>query len=313
MIYFVTILQSTQDRDRILHGGFFYHNRLETTFQSGIFFNILSVFIQCGGTDTVQFTTGQHGLQHIARIQCAVGLAGTDNGMQFIDEQNDLSVTVLHIIQYGLQTFLEFTSVFGTGYQCAHIKCEDLLILQSLRDIALDDTLCQTLHHGGLTDTGFTDQHGVILCLTGQDTYHITDLAVTSDDGIQLLVPCFLHQILPVFFQCIIGCFRVVTGDSLVASYGRQCLQETFSGDAVFLPDLGDLLVGILDHGKEQMLYGDIFVTHLFCFVRCADQYLVQILTDIRLTALHLYSLLQSLFCTVYKMILLDLHLFHKL
>ena len=31
-----------------------------TTFQSGIFFDILTVLIQCGSTDTVQFSTGKH-------------------------------------------------------------------------------------------------------------------------------------------------------------------------------------------------------------------------------------------------------------
>ena len=215
----------------------------------------------------MQFTTCQHRFQHIARIQGTVRLAGTDDGVQLINKQNDLSVAILHIIQYGFQTFLKFTSVFCAGYQCAHIQCEDLLVLQSLRYITFYNTLCQSFHHGGLTNTGFTDQYRVILRLTGQNTHHITDLAVSSDDGIQLLVSRFLHQILTVFFQCIIGCFRVVTGDSLVASYGRQCLQETFSGDAVFLPDLGDLLVGILDHGKEQMLNGDIFISHLLCLI----------------------------------------------
>ena len=224
MIYFITILQSTQDRNRVLHSRFFYHNRLETPFQSGIFFNILSVFIQSGSTDTVQLTTSQHRFQHITRIQSTVRLAGTNNGVQLINEQNDLSVAVLHIIQYGFQTFLEFTSVFCTGYQCSHIQSEYLLVLQSLRDITFYNTLCQPFHHGGLTDTGFTDKYRVVLRLTGQDTYHVTDLTVSSDDRIQLLVSRFLHQILTVFFQSIISSFRIVTGNSLVASYGRQSL-----------------------------------------------------------------------------------------
>ena len=34
--------------------SFIYHNRLETTFQGGIFLNILTVFIQCGSTDAVK-------------------------------------------------------------------------------------------------------------------------------------------------------------------------------------------------------------------------------------------------------------------
>ena len=221
---FIAVFQSTQNWNRIFYRRLLYHYRLETTFQSCIFFNIHTVLIQCCSTDTVQLTTSQHRFQHIACIQSAICLTGTNNGMQLINEQNDLSIAVLHIIQYGFQTFLKFTSVFCAGYQCTHIQCKNLLILQSLRYITFYNTLCQPFHHGGLTDTGFTDQYRVVLRFTGQDTYHVTDLTVSSDDRIQLLVSRFLHQILTVFFQSIISSLRIVTGNSLVASYGRQSL-----------------------------------------------------------------------------------------
>ena len=62
VVYLITILQTTKNGNRILYGRFFYHNRLETTFQSRILFNILTVFIQCGRADTMKLTTGQHRL-----------------------------------------------------------------------------------------------------------------------------------------------------------------------------------------------------------------------------------------------------------
>ena len=221
MVYLVTILQTTKNGNRIFHGRFFYHNRLEPTFQSRILFNILTVFIQCGRTDTMKLTTGQHRLQHIAGIKGSVCLACTDNRMQLINKQDDLTITVLHILKHGFQTLLEFTTILRTCNQCTHIQCKNLLILQSFRNITIYNPLCKPFHNRGLTNTGFTNQNRVILRLTGKDTNHIPDLLITADDRIKLLLSCFLHKILTVLLQGIIGCFRIIGGYPLIATHSR--------------------------------------------------------------------------------------------
>ena len=55
----------------------------------------------------------------------------------------------------------------------------------------------------------------------GQDTDYIAYLIVSADNGIKLLVARPLHQILSVFLQCIISCFRIVRSDSLIAAHCR--------------------------------------------------------------------------------------------
>ena len=144
--------------------------------------------------------------------------------MQLINEQNDLSLTVLHILKNRFQTLLKFSSVLGTRYQCSHVQCKNLLILQSLRYITFHNTLCQTFYNCCLTYTRLTDQNRVVLRLTGKDTDHIPDLVIPANNRIQLLVSGFLYQILSVFGKCIIGRLRIVAGNSLIASYRRQCL-----------------------------------------------------------------------------------------
>ena len=129
MVYFVTFLQTTQNTDCIFYGRFCYHDRLETSLQCRVLLDILSVLIQCGSTDTMQFTSCQHRLEHIACIQCTVCFSCANNGMQLINEQNDLTITVLDILQYSLQSLFKFTTIFRTCYQCAHIQCKDFLIL----------------------------------------------------------------------------------------------------------------------------------------------------------------------------------------
>ena len=54
-----------------------------------ILFDVLAVFVQCGGTDAVQLAPGQHGLEQVAGIHGALGLAGAHNGVQLINKQDD--------------------------------------------------------------------------------------------------------------------------------------------------------------------------------------------------------------------------------
>ena len=163
--------------------------------------------------------------------------------MQLIDEQNDLSFTLLDFFQNGFQTFLKLATVLGTCNQGTHIQGEQLLIFQSFRHITADNTLCQTLNNGRFTNTRFTDQNRVILRLTGQDTNHVTDLTIPADHRIQLLVSGPLYQVIAIFLQRIISCFRIITDHSLITSDRGKCLQKALSGDTILLKQFFQRLV----------------------------------------------------------------------
>ena len=301
MIYLIPLLQSTQDRDRVFHGRLIHQHLLETTLQRRVLLNILTVLIQRRGSDTVEFASGQHGLQHIARVHRAICLACPYDQVQLIDEQDDLSFTLSHFFQDRFQTFLKFAPVLGARYQRAHVQRENLLILQSLRHIATDDPLRQAFHHGGLADAGFSDQHRIILRLTGQDPDHIPDLRVTSDDRIQLLLSGFFHQVVAIFIQGIISSFRIVRSHPLVPANRRQGLQEFLPGDPV-LPEQGlDRGAGVIQQSQKQMFHGDVFVSHPLGLVLGADQRFVQVLADIRLPAGHFHPFIQGFFHSLFK------------
>ena len=226
---FISLFQATKNGNGILNRRLIHHNRLETTLKRLILLNVLSVLVQCCRTDTVEFTSGQHRLQHIAGIHGTVRLAGTNDQMQLIDEKNNLAVALLDLSKNSLQTFLEFTSVLGTGYQCAHIQRINLLVLQAIRHITLDDTLCQTLDNCGLTYTRLTDQYRVVLRLTRKDTDNVTNLRITTNDRIHLLGSCLAYQIFCILTQAVISCLRVITCHTLIASDSGKCLKETIS------------------------------------------------------------------------------------
>ena len=153
----VAFLQTTKNGNGIFHSRLIDKHRLEPTFQSGILFDILPIFIQRRCTDTVQLTTSQHRLQKIAGIHAAFGFTGTDDGMQFINKQDNTAFGVLDLVQDSLQSFLEFTPVLGSCNQCAHIQREDGAVLQTLGNVFLYDSLGKAFSNGCLADTGLTD------------------------------------------------------------------------------------------------------------------------------------------------------------
>ena len=91
MMHFVALFQATEDGNSRFNGRFIDQHLLETTLKRGIFFHIFTIFIQGGSTNTVQFTTGLGGLEHIAGIHGTFGLASNDHGMNFINIEDDLA------------------------------------------------------------------------------------------------------------------------------------------------------------------------------------------------------------------------------
>ena len=127
MIRFKTVLKTTQDGDRILYGRLLHHDPLKTTLQCRILFDVFAVFVKGRRTDAAQFAACQHRFEQVGRIHRSLGLSGTDQIVDLIDEQNDTAVRILHFFQYCLQTFLKFTAVLCAGNQSTHIQFDQLL------------------------------------------------------------------------------------------------------------------------------------------------------------------------------------------
>ena len=216
----IPLFQAAQDGDGVLDGGFVHLHRLEAALEGGVFLDILAVLIQRGGADAVQLAAGQHGLQQVAGVHRTVGLACADDGVQLIDEEDDLALALLYLVQ----ALLELAAVLCTGHQSAHVQAEHDAVLQVLGHIAPDDTLGQTLGDGRLADARLTDEAGIVLGLTGQDADDVPDLLIATDDGVQLLLAGQIDQILTVLLEGIVGVLGVIVGHALVAADGSELL-----------------------------------------------------------------------------------------
>ena len=117
VVHFVAFLQAAQDRDGILDRRFVYVNLLEAPFERGVFLDAFAILVQRGRADATQLAAGQRRLEHVRRVHRAFGGAGADQGMQLVDEQNDLAARFGDFFQHGFQSVFELAAKLCAGDQ----------------------------------------------------------------------------------------------------------------------------------------------------------------------------------------------------
>ena len=111
-------ITSEEFYDMIIEAGalfiwFFHYNWLESSFQCCVFFNIFTVFLQSSRADKLNLTSGKRRFQDIRSIQCSLRSTCSDDGMDFINEQQN-SLMFFYFLDHILNAFLKFTSVFAS-------------------------------------------------------------------------------------------------------------------------------------------------------------------------------------------------------
>ena len=61
---------------------------LEAPLERGVLLDVLAVLVERRRADAVQLAARERGLQHVAGVHGAFGLAGADHGVQLVDEQD---------------------------------------------------------------------------------------------------------------------------------------------------------------------------------------------------------------------------------
>ncbi len=91
MVRLITAAQAVQHGDRIVDAGFLHKNRGKPALESGVFLDVFAVFVQSCCAYTLQVAAGQSWLQHVGGIHGALRGTRANHGMQFINEQDDLT------------------------------------------------------------------------------------------------------------------------------------------------------------------------------------------------------------------------------
>ena len=163
MVDLVALFEPTEDCDGVLDRGRRHEDLLKAALEGGVLFDVLAIFVEGGRTDHPELASGQHRLDHVAGVHGPFGRAGPHDGVELVDEGDDLAFGIGDLFQDRLQAFLELAAILGPGDHRAHVEADDPLALEAFRHVALDDPLSQALDDGGLAHSRLADQDRVVL------------------------------------------------------------------------------------------------------------------------------------------------------
>ena len=239
MVHLIAFFQSAQDGNGIFHAGLLDHDRLEAAFESGILLDVFPVFVERGGADGPKLAPGQLRLEHVGSVGRPLGRAGSDNGMQFVDEEDDLPFARGNFFEERFEALLEFAAEFCPGNHRADIHGHQLLVLERLGHIPADNAAGQTFDDGRFAHPGFADEHRVVFGAARKNLHGPADFLVAADDRVDLPPLGQLGQIAAVFLQSLVFLLGILVGDTLRTAHLNQRLDQFVVRRAIFLEQLG--------------------------------------------------------------------------
>ena len=123
-------LQAAQDGDGGLYRGLAHQDLLKAALQRGVFFDVLAVLVERGGAHAVQFAACQRRLEHVAGVYGTLGLAGTDHGVQFVNEDDGLAFVLGQVLEHVFQTLFKLAAKLGASQQRGHVQRQHPLALE---------------------------------------------------------------------------------------------------------------------------------------------------------------------------------------
>ena len=121
VVRLVAVAQALEDLDGVRDRRLGDLDRLEPALERGVLLEVLAVLVERGRADGLQLTAGQHRLEDARRVDRALGRAGTDEGVDLVDEQHDVAAGA-DLLEHLLQALLEVTAVARAGDQRAEVE-----------------------------------------------------------------------------------------------------------------------------------------------------------------------------------------------
>ena len=130
--------------------------------------------------------------------------------VHLVDEQQHLTLGLLHVLEDGLEPLFELAAILRAGDQRAHVERDDLLVLEPFGHVAAHDALRETFDDRGLADAGFADQHRVVLRAAREHLNDAADLVIATDDRIEFALLGVARQVAAVALERLIRAFGVL-------------------------------------------------------------------------------------------------------
>ena len=232
VVHLVALLEPAQDRDGVGHRRLAHVDGLEAPLERGVLLDAGAVLVERRRADGAQLAAREHRLQQVGRVDGALGLAGADDRVQLVDEEDHLAVGRRDVAEHGLQALLELAAVLGAGEQRAEIERPHALALEALGDVARDDALGEALDDRRLADARLADQDRVVLRAAREHLDDAAHLVVTADHRVELAGLGERRQVAPVLRERAVALLGVGGRGRLAAAQVAQGREQRGLGDA---------------------------------------------------------------------------------
>ena len=109
----------------------------------------------------MDFTTSQSWLENVGRIDGSLCSTGSDERVEFVDEQNCV-LGSSNFVHNRFDAFFELSTILRSSNHHCQIENNDPLIGEDFGHFAIDYALCETFDDGGFTDAGFSEENGIV-------------------------------------------------------------------------------------------------------------------------------------------------------
>ena len=127
VVLFVFLLDIIEYGEGLLGGGGFDEYFLEASLEGTVLLDIHAVFVERCSADALHFASGEGGFEHVGGVHGALRVAGTDDGVDFVDEEDDVAV-LGQLIEYGFDALFELASVLCAGDDGSHVERDETLV-----------------------------------------------------------------------------------------------------------------------------------------------------------------------------------------
>ena len=194
VVLLVARLERGQDLDRVLDARLLDIDGLEATLEGRILGEVLAEFLGRGGADNLEGAAREHGLEHGARVDGALGRTGTDDGVHLIDKQDDV-VGLGGLLDHVLEALLKLATILGARHEARQVERPDILVHEVLGHVAGCNLLSQALDDGRLAHAGVAQNERVVLGAARKNFHHTLDFLFATDHGVELAIARLLREV----------------------------------------------------------------------------------------------------------------------
>ena len=125
MVDLVALLETAQDRDRVLDPGLVDDDGLKAPLEGRVLLHVLAVLVEGGRPDAVQLAARERGLEHVAGVHGAFRPPRPHHRVQLVDEEDHPALLLGEVAEERLHPFLELAAKLRARDHRAEVEGED--------------------------------------------------------------------------------------------------------------------------------------------------------------------------------------------